>query len=66
MKIIKRFENRLGYTEVQEHGDCFVCVVKSDFAEISNRTVCKFKPEAMASFQFHQSWLEKNEKNMPQ
>lgn len=36
MEVIKRFENELGYTELQKYDSDYVVVLHSDFALISH------------------------------
>ncbi len=62
MEVIKRFENELGYTELQKYDEGYAVVLHSDFAMVSQFAQYRFKQDAIATFQFNHSWLIANNK----
>ena len=63
-KIIKSFENSLGYVRLEKtENDTFVLTMHSDFAQVGHFLEYEYRSDAMGQYQFYHFWLIDNEKN---
>ena len=63
--VIKSFKNKLGYVTIEKTGDGkYIVSMRSEFARVSHLLEYKYRPDAIASFQFYCFWLNDNEKNV--